>query len=367
MRYGERTMTEMMNDLVQEPSALAGLRKYYESPGAISLKALKKLVAHWPPEVVMTGMGSSLYAAYPAQAYLTARGIHAHVWETAELLHHHLKILGPDTLLVAVSQSGETVEIRRLLDQLPSTLGVVAVVNVERSRLAERGSVLLPMMVGRQGVVSTKTYMCSVAALMYLAFAVAEQPHRHLTQVLRSAIQAQERILEQRGAVTPPVVEFFDHPTYVALMSRGADLASVYQGALTLKEVARVPAEPISAAQFRHGPIEIINPNHRYVIFARGGETASPGRRGRGGSTPAQLLLKLARDVQSHGGRVLLVTDQPFAEMTNAKIIRVEPLELGLGTLVDTLHVQLLAHELALGSGHEPGKFWIATEVTREE
>ena len=137
-------MSLMMEDIVQQPAALAGVRKFYNSPGAIPSKALRKLVTRWPPTVVFTGMGSSLYAAYPAQAYLTSLGIRALVWETAELLHYHLKALKPDTLLVAVSQSGETVEIIRLLDRLPKRMCSVAVTNVEASTLARRAGLHCP-------------------------------------------------------------------------------------------------------------------------------------------------------------------------------------------------------------------------------
>ncbi|MGH9455440.1 MAG: hypothetical protein ACRD2O_15885, partial [Terriglobia bacterium] len=70
-------MSTVMEEISQQPSALAGVRKYYTSPGAISTSSLRKLTAHWPPVVVFTGMGSSLFAAYPAQAFLTSVGIRA--------------------------------------------------------------------------------------------------------------------------------------------------------------------------------------------------------------------------------------------------------------------------------------------------
>src|SRR5205807_10455571 len=72
-----------------------------------------------------------------------------------------------DALPISVSQSGETVEITQLLDRLPEKMGLAAVVNVEGSTLARRGNLLLPMMAGQQSTVSTKTYMASVAVLMY--------------------------------------------------------------------------------------------------------------------------------------------------------------------------------------------------------
>jgi glutamine---fructose-6-phosphate transaminase (isomerizing) len=356
-------MATLIEEIIQQPVALAGVRKYYASPGAIPQRALRKLAKRWPPLVIFTGMGSSLYAAYPAQAYLTAMGIRALTWETAELLHHHLKVLQPDTLLVVISQSGETIEVTELLAALPRRIGVLAVVNVEASSLARRADLMLPMMAGRQSPVTTKTYMCSVAVLIYLAFAITGEHPQPVTHGLRQLIEAQESILDRQEELMPPTVEFFDHPTYTALMSRGADLSSVYQGALVLKEVVRLGVEATSAAQFRHGPIEIINTAHRYVIIARK-DLLRP--RGRAGVT-AKFLVGLAEEIRSHGGRVLLFTDVPIDEATNMRIVRVETAKLGMGTLVDSLYIQLLAYELAVRAGLEPGKFWIADEVTRVE
>jgi glucosamine--fructose-6-phosphate aminotransferase (isomerizing) len=347
-------MTKLLEEIYQQPAALSGLRKYYSSPGVIPTRALRKLVSDWPPTVVFTGMGSSLFAAYPAQAYLSSVGIRSIVWETAELLHHHLRFLGPDTLLVVVSQSGETVEVLRLLEDLPKKIGFVAVANLERSVLADRAGLLLPMMAGHQSTVSTKTYTCAVAVLMYLAFAIARKPAHALTRGLKEAVDEMARLLDREEVVIPPAAEFFNRPPYVALLARGADLASAHQGALMFKEVVRLGAEGMSAGQFRHGPIEIINPIHRYVVFAREGRTA-------------KFLTHLADDIRANGGRVVLITDQSFSDAPNVRLFRVARLPLFLGTLVDSVYIQLLVHELALRAGLEPGKFWLATDVTREE
>jgi glucosamine--fructose-6-phosphate aminotransferase (isomerizing) len=347
-------MTNLMDEIYQQPAALSGLRKYYSSPGVIPAKALRQQVSQWPPTVVFTGMGSSLFAASPAQAFLSSVGIRSIAWETAELLHHHLKFLGPDTLLVIVSQSGETVEVVRLLESLPRKMGFVAIANVEGSTLARGASVSLPMMAGHQSSVSTKTYTCAVAVLMYLAFVLARQPVEALTQALKEAIHEMENLLDRADDLIPPAAEFFGRPPYVALMARGADLSSAHQGALMFKEVVRLGAEGMSAGQFRHGPIEIINPIHRYIVFAREGKTA-------------KLLTRLADDIRANGGRVVLITDQSFADVTNLRPVRVAPTPLYLGTLVDSVYIQLLVHELALRAGLEPGKFWLATDVTREE
>lgn len=356
-------MTTLLDEITQQPTLLAGVRKYYASPGAIGVQALRKLVKQWPPVVVFTGMGSSLAAAYPAQAYLSSMGIRALVWETAELLHYHLNFLSRDTLLVIISQSGETIEMKRLLEALPKTQPMLGVVNVEASTLARKSAMMLPMMSGRQERVSTKTYMCSVAVLMYFATAVAGENHRALTQALLQVIEAQEAILERADELIPPTVEFFNHPTYTMLMSRGPDLSSVHQGAMMLKQVVRLAAEGMSAAQFRHGPIEIINTAHRYIIFARRNTLASK----ESPTHTGKFLLGLSEEIRSHGGRVLLFTDLASEEAPNMRLVRVETAKLGLGTLIDSLHLQLMAHELAVRAGLEPGKLWVAEEVTSVE
>ena len=271
-----------------------------------------------------------------------------------------MKFLGPDILLVMVSQSGETVEILRLLENLPRKVGIVGVVNESASALAQRCHVLLPMMSGRQISVSTRTYTCSVAVLLYLAGAIARRPPAPISLALKRVIEAQERILERRDSIIEPTAEFFDMPPYVALLARGADLSSIYQGALMFKEVVRMAAEPMSAAQFRHGPLEIISPEHRYLVIARQGARGHTTRTGR-------LLTGLAEEIRAHGGRVLLFTDLPFPNAPNVRVIPVDPLPFGLGTLVDSLYIQLLTHKLALRAGLEPGKFWLATDVTRVE
>jgi len=343
-------MTSLMDEIAQQPAVLSGLRKFYTSPGAIPSKPLRAMVKHWPPTVVLTGMGSSMYAAYPAQAYLNSQGIRALIWETGELVDHLRKFLGADILLVVVSQSGETAEVLRLLGDLPRKESLVAVCNTEASTLARRANLLLPMMAGRPAPVGTKTYACAVAVLMYLAMAITRKPSHVLTEALMQAIEAQERILERQGELTLPTVEYFNNPHYIVLLSRGAGLASAYQGALLFKEVAKMGAEPMSATQFRHGPMEIIDPAHRYIIFARRKEIGPKRQADR-------ALLKLATDIRKHGGRVLLYADLPFGDVSNIWQIPVEPVRLGLGTLVDTVYIQLLVRELALRAGLEPGSF----------
>jgi glucosamine--fructose-6-phosphate aminotransferase (isomerizing) len=346
-------MTAMMEDMLQQPAALEAVRSHYSKPDAIPEKKLKELVSKWPPAVVFTGMTSSLYTAYPAQVFLASRGIRAVAWETSELLHYYLKFLGRDTLLVVISQSGETVEIRKLLDALPKKTGLVGVVNAEASTLARRSKLTLPLKAGTQTTVSTKTYNSSVATLVYLAFAIAGKSPADLDRPLNQAIKIQANILQQRDTILSPLLDAINQSDSMLVLSRGPDLSTAYMGALYFKEVARIPAEPMSAGLFRHGPLETIHPDRRYIIIARRWKTGG-------------LLVRLAKFIGAHGGRVLLLSDTSCTS-DGVRSIKLQPASLGLGTLTDTLYFQLLTHELALRGGREPGKFWIHGPVVRVE
>jgi hypothetical protein len=96
--------------------------------------------------------------------------------------------------------------------------------------------------------------------------------------------------------------------------------------------------------------MEIIDPAHRYIIFSRQKEMGTKWKADPG-------LFNLVKDIRKHGGHVLLYADLPFADVTNVRHVPVEPVRLGLGTLIDSVHIQLLVHELALRAGLEPGSF----------
>lgn len=350
-------MTTFLEEIALQPAALARLRKHYVGADAIRLKTLGSTARRTPGTIFFTGMGSSLFAAYPAQAWLTNLGIQAFVWETSELLHHHLNVIRPETVLVIVSQSGESAEIVRLLDRLPDRALTVGVVNSEASTLARRARLVLPTLAGPEATVTSSTYTCSVAALMYWAFAVARRPVRPLHEAMGVVIKSQEQLLEGYRSVLAPAVDVLRRTPYAVLLSRGPDLATAFQASLMFKEVAHLAAEPMSAAHFRHGPIELIDPDHGYVIFARHSKRAEPGR----------LLVKLAREINSYRGRVVLFTDEDTGSLAKSTTIKVAPIRLGLGTLLDSVYIQLLVHELAVAAGLDPGKLKIAQNVTREE
>src|SRR5687767_10382017 len=113
-------MNEFLHEIRDQPAALRRVRDFYTGPGAELLRELARLRdRRSPSQVIISGMGSSLFAAYPALTLLSDRGISANLMETSELLHYHINGVPASALVMLVSQSGETIEMERLLQRLP--------------------------------------------------------------------------------------------------------------------------------------------------------------------------------------------------------------------------------------------------------
>jgi glucosamine--fructose-6-phosphate aminotransferase (isomerizing) len=135
-------------------------------------------------------------------------------------------------------------------------------------------------------------------------------------------------------------IEFWAGADGIYLLGRGSALASAHEGALLLHEAARTPAAALSAAQFRHGPVEVTGAGTRAVIFPAPGPTR-------------ELDLALAADLERMGARVRLSDgqgiDHPF-----------EP-------VVEIIPLQVAACALAQAHGLDPGDFRYASLVTASE
>lgn len=85
---------------------------------------------------------------------------------TGELLYYEKEILNKKTLLILISQSGESAEIVNLLEQLSEEVTIIAITNETESTLASKGELVLPLHVGEEEAVTTRTYMASICVSM---------------------------------------------------------------------------------------------------------------------------------------------------------------------------------------------------------
>lgn len=339
---------EYFEDLLSQPCALRDTFNQLNASKELSVLA-SRLQKRKFKSVVLTGMGSSFHGLNPLLLQLTEAGYSATLVETSELIYYRRQLLDPDSLLVAVSQSGRSAEMIRLLRENRRRAPIIAVTNTADSPLAHSSNAVLHTCAGKEYSVSCKTYVSALLALKFLGDHLCAVPEvrtrRELRAVLRPASDYLGRWKDHVECVLPSlggVCQLF-------LAGRGVSLAAVGTGALILKESTQFPCEGLSSAAFRHGPFEMVGRETYVLVFA--------------GEARTRALNKgLFRDIRANGGRAELVS-QKTGECPYC-LPKVPP---SLLPILEILPVQMLTLALAARKGRQPGQFRLASKVTTTE
>ena len=336
-----------LHDLLAQPEAVAG-----------TCRALRHADLGTIPErfhegafdrIVLTGMGSSHHALHVTAPELAATRRPVILIETSELVQVQSGLLTDRTLLVAVSQSGESAEIRRLVERIPAGCCLVGVTNSPASALARSAAVALSTAAGAETTVACKTYLAAVTALLWFTGTLRGAEPRTAAADLAPAAAAIAHYLSTWRDHVGQLADLLPAVRRLYLTGRGASLAAAGQGALTLKEAARFPAEAMGTAAFRHGPLEVLGPESTVVVLE-------------GPATLAPLNLRFLEDLRGLGANVLQLGRRsihpPF---------RIPPVSDRLLPLVEILPLQLTSLALAALAGREAGCFRFATKITRAD
>jgi glucosamine--fructose-6-phosphate aminotransferase (isomerizing) len=302
--------------------------------------------------VVLTGMGASYWAAYPAWLALVTAGLPA-VWvDTAELLHYARGSLGERTLLFAFSQSGQSVEIVSLLDT--NTGPVLAVTNDLQSPLVAVAEIALPIHAEPEQTVSTRTYLNSLAVGQLAACALSGNDPQVLRNELHQTADSLEIYLKDWEKHLEQIQTRLGLPETLAILGRGPSLASAMAGALIQMEAAKFPALGLQTGEFRHGPIEIARPGVHVIVLAGPPETVSANR-------------KIYQDLKAYQAQPHWVDCSLPAKPEKNDLPA--PVVGGLAglPLAEIVPLQLLSVHLAQARGIQPGKFNFIGKVTLKE
>ena len=303
--------------------------------------------------VLFTGMGASYNATFPAVHYLIQHGVDARAVEAADMLYDFRPLLSETTLLVAISQSGESVEVRRMAEMNRASGPVIGVTNTAGSALARWSDVCLTTQAGAEVSVSNKTYTATLAGLYLLACALAGQPLDSAITAIRAAADEIERSLDAWAAQALVLAAELPDDGFFVFLGRGPSQASALSSALILKESAKVFTEGMTASMFRHGPVESLGERTPIFIFS--------------GSEPTRTInLQLARYLVDLKGRVC-VTGPSGAETAGATFIRAESADPWALPMVEIVPIQLLAVALCEKRGIEPGSFRFLRKVATHE
>ena len=337
----------LLRDILNQPQSLAAAVDYQFSAGKSALlEAARVMIGQ---RVLLSGMGSSLYACYALNTDLAQHGVAATVIDTAELLHYHYRAYR-DAVAVLVSRSGESIETLKLLPLLKAQgTRIVGMTDVADSTLAREADVAVLIHGGQDHLVAVQSYTATLIALHLLGTALTntfDAARSDVEAAVNASIDYIPRCVEQSAEGH----SFFNGAQVIYLLGRGRSIASIYEGALLFNEVAKFPSVPMEAAQFRHGPVEIVDEHFRAIVFAPNDHTR-------------ELNVALAHDLSQLGGQVRLIgpgeTDRDWWATPSVST--------SLMPLIEIIPVQCVAMRLAEWRGFTPGEFRVATQVTRSE
>jgi glutamine---fructose-6-phosphate transaminase (isomerizing) len=340
-----------LSNILEQPAVVRSVvESYQDSDIWPALQA--EMASHPYRKIVLTGMGGSYYALFPTWMTCNQRGLPTHQVEASELVHYVPEMLDEHTLLVVVSQSGESIEIQRLVQAVKGRVALVSVTNTETNFLADHSHFPLVTRAGTEVPVATKTYTGCLALLYLLSQTLTGQLQSQSYQDLLQIANAMEMLLRDWSPWLRPAIEQLQDARFLTLLGRGPAIASAMNGALILKEAAHRDAAGLSGGQFRHGPMEAVSPELGVILFANSGRTA-------------EINLRLAADIRDRGGRVVVIGEP--GEQADVVTLALPPVAEDLSPLLEIIPVQLLAAQLAEAAGLVPGEFRWSGKVIRAE
>lgn len=247
-----------LRDVAAAPERLAALSDAYADGGG-RLADVPRAT-----RVVLSGMGSSRFAALPAAAALRAHGVAA----VAELASTTLPTRpAPGTLAVGISASGSTPETVEALARHVETSTTVAITNDPDGELARLADVTLPLHAGvEEGGVSCLTFQATLALLQLLVSRLGA-PGAEIDDV-RRAVETAAALRASAASWLPAVADRVDQAPGTFLIAPDARSSTALQGALMLREGPRVPADGTETGDWLHVDVYLTRrPGYTALLF----------------------------------------------------------------------------------------------------
>lgn len=335
-----------LDDIHEQPAAL------HRQATAALPEALHAVDLGGYDRIVLTGMGSSDYAAIPIERTLASRGLPVLRIDSGRLLDVPQRVTNR-SLVWATSQSGRSGEVAALADVLvgahrPATL--IGTTNDAASPLAQMSDIVLELHSGTEATVSTKSYLNTLAVHQRALAAIDGRSD----DVVLDDVRATADEVADLVRAWPDAEDFAGRAwnadrARFAFIGIGDDAATALTGALITKESSKVPVEGFVGGAFRHGPLELAGPGLTAVLFGSG-QSDDP------------FLPALARDLRAAGSTVATVGPRAYEQST---LFATAPRNSTLSRLaVGAVRVQLLTLAFANATGEVPGRFRFGQKIT---
>jgi glucosamine--fructose-6-phosphate aminotransferase (isomerizing) len=298
--------------------------------------------------IIITACGTSWHSGLIGEYMLEEMARVPVEVEYASEFRYRNPVVDNKTLVIGISQSGETADtlaaIREAKRRGARTIGVVNVVGSTIAREVDGG---LYLHAGPEvGVASTKAFTSQVAALALISLRIARLRNlsilqgRQIIQALGKLPDQMANILERAGEIEQLADRFLSTSHNALYLGRGVNFPVALEGALKLKEISYIHAEGYPAAEMKHGPIALIDENMPVVFIAPKDAVHSK-------------IVSNIEEVKARGGKVIALVNPGDAEIERlADVTFTIPETLDLLTpMLTSLPLQLLSYYVAVRRG----------------
>ena len=351
----------MLKEIHEQPQAIADTLEGTLSDDRVLTAILGPDAEQALPKVRnihIVACGTSYHAGQVARYWIEEHaGIPCQVEVASE--YRYRRVMVPEgTLLVTISQSGETADTlaalrhARKTDSLNTLLGSLAICNVPGSSLTREADWRLLTRAGPEiGVASTKAFTTQLTALLWLTCALmqtrpdaAARSPAPLVQALRSLPQAVANTLTLAPQIEALAARFAD-TRHALFLGRGAHYPIAMEGALKLKEISYIHAEAYAAGELKHGPLALVDNTMPVISVA-----------------PSDALLDKLKsnlqEVRARGGQLVIFGCERAGVESGDGIewITVPAADALVAPIINTVPLQLLSYEVALVKGTDVDK-----------
>jgi glucosamine--fructose-6-phosphate aminotransferase (isomerizing) len=347
----------MQKEIFEQPGAVANTLEMVLNAESVSPQlfgAAAEQVFSRTSGVLILACGTSYHAGLVARYWIEAlAGLPCNV-EIASEYRYRQPVANPETLVVTISQSGETADTIAALGHAKA-LGhrhCLSICNVPESALIRQSDLRFLTRAGPEiGVASTKAFTTQLAALMLLTIVLAKLRERLAVEREQQLIRSLRHLpaaLQQVLKVEPEIqawAEKFSQRQHALFLGRGMHYPIAMEGALKLKEISYIHAEAYPAGELKHGPLALVDKYMPGVAVA-----------------PKHALLEKHKsniqEVHARGGELYVVADQDaqIEEGDGLHVIRLTDHAGILSPILHTVPLQLLAYHAALARGTDVDK-----------
>ena len=340
----------MLKEIHEQPSVIQRMIESRLFSGNVDLKGVPLKEDHWRGvrQVTVVACGTAYHAGLVGKYLIEHLARIPVSVEAASEFRYHDPIIDEKTLILAISQSGETADtLAAVREARRKGARVVSICNVEGSSLVRESDGVLYTQAGPEiGVASTKAYTAQLAMLYLFALkmgsvtgALADKDRQVLIDALKEIPALYQEVLAGADRVAQ-VARANSHFGCFLFLGRHVNYPSALEGALKLKEISYIPAEGYAAGEMKHGPIALIDEYRAVVCIA----PQSP---------VYEKMVSNMQEIRARKGNIVTIATRgdTVAETQSHYVLYIPSTHDLLTPLVVALPLQLLAYYISVARG----------------